>query len=632
MYKTKLELQGIDSTISRPVLINILGDIKNLIGVDKDIKYYLDGQETVDRTVNKLGKVVDNSSPRNEFMQVETSEDSTDGSDVSLLTSNPDNYPIYNDKEIRAMFTPITHDRTTTLTIRYFNKSKSKVNSIANRLKLMTAREDMYKIHNIEYYYTIHNYLLRMLSHFNDIKNARLGTKFTLDEYIATTFDNRVDYGNNAAGEIDKTSIVIREAQMGVIGYLANDLHNIKALYDVTKTAWYLELEYKFSYNKPISLLLDYSPVIFNTEISKEFRVKQPEETMSPINGLRTKGVLGMYGVTEKNYLIPTDGKGYITYPINDKTPLPKPAPFTVRVNSVMLILNKDDLTELFNLSDIPKVKFLDTFTEFLKLELLHIGTLHKSLVYLDIYNGTTKVYNNKVIAAILPNGDISFKTEKPLDITREYRVCFNMLADLNILAVDDRKRIEANIETVNSTLPTSLPITISYLNFFKTTIGEIATNVSEVSTIDVNTITSDTLLKIYKDGAVKTVSNTIKQFIINEDSSITLPDGTILLDGTYELLPDDSLLYNGATYKLTLVTEEVSNGGIIYYIKKTILTVINVDSTSSQTSTYLSISYKSFNEELSFKDFVKYTSDNLWEKYYTVQTYATIASVMEHK
>jgi len=84
MYKTKLDLLGIETSIDRPILIDVVNDLKNKIGISRNIKYFLDEEDKIDRSKNAIGNIDDNSSPRSKYIVAEVAEDSTEDTDLSL--------------------------------------------------------------------------------------------------------------------------------------------------------------------------------------------------------------------------------------------------------------------------------------------------------------------------------------------------------------------------------------------------------------------------------------------------------------------------------------------------------------------------------------------------------------------
>ena len=450
MIYTRFELQALEESVTRPILILVGYDIKKLLGVDKNIYTKYDIKDNLIISKNKLGNIKIDNTTKSEMMYIESTESSFEEHELALIPVRPDFRPIYTDKDIDAKFQPIHHPRRMTLRVKYLSRSKSKMFSVINRLRLYTANDGMYTQHDLIYHYSLPNYVSKLLIEINNLKNKRLDTALRLDEYISSTFDNRVDYANSLDGDIFKSDLIIRESQIGIEGWITDSLHDINPEYNEENAEWSLEFEYTFVYEKPISLLLKYPLVIYNTLIDKFFRNFQKEKRRSK-NAYRTARSSDLYKVTEpdRNLTI-RDDSYYLTVPEVDREKLPYPPAFYARMFTVLNIVNEEDPCELFNIQEIPRIKFREHVLKFiLGSEFKHVSDKFNSLFYIDLYRNKEKD-NNRVIL----HEDGTLRTEYPMDIKGTYRVAFNVLTDLNLLQGSSLKRVKNYLqEEVNENI-----------------------------------------------------------------------------------------------------------------------------------------------------------------------------------
>lgn len=463
MIAIKADLQGIEESITRPILITAVDDIKGLLGISKDVYTFFDNKDNLYKRKTKDGGIIGDNSDRGATINVEFEEVSEDGNELSLIPTRPDHQPIYIDKDIGSSFQPIYHRRKVTIRFKYSNKSRSKVFSIANKLKIYTSSDAMYCLHDFEYYYTIPNFLNKLLLEINNKKNIRLedGYKLTIEEYIDQTFDDRIDFANTMDADITKSSLVIREKQLDIEGYIEGDLQSIKPEYDDQGAVWYIEFDYSFMYEKPVTLLVKYPILVYNTIIHPFFRTMIYEKPKKDDRSIRTGRAQAMYDATknEQDYddrlAIKSPGY-YIPIPEYDTTILPKPLNCYARLTVVLTIMDEDDRTLLFNIDSIPSIKFKNTYRDFLLYsERNFIGDEFKSIFHIELWKNDRRDYQNKIIL----EEDGTLRSTYELDFKYTYRVSFNLVTDLSLLTQDAKRRLKSYVETQwsNNSIDTTL-------------------------------------------------------------------------------------------------------------------------------------------------------------------------------
>ena len=465
MIKTKIGLFGTDATITRPVLVRVVEDINMFLGFNRDIYYTLDQHETVDRAKDKLGQIESYSSPRREEVIVEYNDDMADGQDLSLINIRPDYQAIYRDDDIDAIIIPKYLKRKVTMNYKYISKSKSKITTLINMLRMLPAKDGQYVNHDLNYHYVLPTIIFELIKDINDKKNNYITTPVEIEDYINTYFDSRVDTTNASDGDSLKTDIVIRETQQSVLGYINGNIGDIKKIEVEDKSSWSIEFEYVFEYETPVELLVNYPLVVYNQLINTRFREFLPKNDFL-WKGTRTGGSRPIMDLTQADmryYFRLPKNKSYLSLPTEDQHQLGKPYPYMARLMSVLTLVNPDDKKELFNISDIPTVSFKDDILEFWKTsEYEHVGMPFKSMYYFDIYKDGVWDSENTVYM----DSELNLRTSLDLDETSIYRVCINVITDINMLNTDDKKRLETYLESVAVDGAVS-PIVEYYANTF---------------------------------------------------------------------------------------------------------------------------------------------------------------------
>jgi len=459
MYITRLGLQGIEETVERPIHNGIIRDIKQFLVIDANTKVFMDPNELntdIDRTKDKLGQVRSNNSPRDEYLIVESEEVGADGFDIDLVNNTPGTYPIYYDGDVNAKILPVLHKRTVNMSIKYFNKSKSKVNAIVNRIRLMASSDGMYKTHTLEYHYAVDRYVLGLVSNINDLKNKRLTTALPLEDYIQDTFDNRVDYLNSLDGHVEKMSIAIREAQLEVLGYITDDTNNLNKEFESDSNGYSITINYSFSYDKPIALLMQYPIIVFNTPIDKRYRVKQ--ERRLPRVGLRTRETQPFYeAFSDKIEKIVKTNDEYIHIPVEDNYTVPDSNVNYRKLFSVLTVVDETSPTSLFYLDEIPGIVLKDSIIEYIKADKDNLSKQYGGLFYFELYNYNKRQYNNDIVIEVVtetingvPTERVKVSTTTPMVIKGEYRVVISILDKIFNMEVTRKDAMLKIIDTID--------------------------------------------------------------------------------------------------------------------------------------------------------------------------------------
>ena len=446
--KTKIMLQGLEETVTRPIQIIVANDIKKLLGLGRDIYIAFDPtDERIAKIKNQLGDIDHDNTTFEEYILLETEESTEEGTELYMTTVKPDTYPIYQDIEIDSYIQAINQRRQLDFTFTYRNKSKSLVHSLANKLKLMTGDDGMYYRHELEYGYNIPPFVIKLLSHFNDLKNKRKrpDRQLSFSDYLARTFDTRLDLGGNLGKTIDNYTLYIREAQVNLEGYISDSVHDIKPEFDDNLNHWCITFRYRITFDKPVGLLLNYNMMVWNTPIAKEFRDFQHIENTSN-RAIHPRSLRGVNLTTIGHPIWHTrPRKDYLTIPVEDnRLPNLITPRYLTRMFSVLTMVDSNDPTLLFNIDEIPNYRFKKSVHDMLlKSEYKWVGIPCCSVIFISLICGEVEQYENRIIM----DAEGNLRTTKPMDVTKTYRVMFSLLNDLDMLNPGSTRRINRFID-----------------------------------------------------------------------------------------------------------------------------------------------------------------------------------------
>lgn len=446
MPTIKLSLFSTEETIDRPILTSVVEDIKNYLGYTNDVYTVYDEKDSIYRKKSIAGELKSPNTLPNESIVIDATEDIIDDYSRYLGYINPDTKPFYTDNDIDAGAKILYHKKKLNISFKYDSKSKSDVNALINRLRTNSVTEDYYITHNLEYSVILPIKYMKLLNHINTLKNNELKLGKTLADYISETFDSRATVIGSLDGNIYKDDVALRERQVSVIGYISDDISNIKKEYNENTNTWSVNFTYSVEYEKPTMFIVNYPLVVFNQLIDRDYRI-----TMDSVPNRLTVRTPANEAIYNSIISIPRLNKlyngQYVVFPSNDTETISPPTPNYVRVATAIALVEKDNLKKLFNLEDIRGFKFKDSFIEFIVCsELDYIGKPYQSMIYIEILKNGKPDYDNEVYI----DKDLNLTTKLDLDPKSIYRVGVNILTDLSILSRDAVSRTTDYIKLEN--------------------------------------------------------------------------------------------------------------------------------------------------------------------------------------
>lgn len=464
MVTANIPLYGIEESVVRNIVIGVTKDIQKLIGISEEIYTQFDPKDNIQKQANMTGEMQSRNNNLQESMEIEFEEQSEPDMELVSNPVMPDSKPIYQDDEVEAKYTTIYQMRKLDIKFKYKTMSKSQAYAVVNRLRIMTANDAHTTKHDLEYFYNIGMFPTNYLVEVNTLKNNTLEVKEELEDYIKEKFDDRVDLTYAMDGDLNKAQISIREAQLEVNGFIEDEVYNINPDYDEDTNMYNIEFTYTVSYEKPISLLMCYSLLVYNQLIDPVFRDFIPKYKKNT-RAVRTGRIAPVHEVTEKKDLLePLSNRRFFSIPELDEPRLPDPIDMIDRMFCVMCIIDRENPRFLFNLKDIPKIKFKTEIFNFLINEGSYVGEFKQSVFYLELYQNRERAYKYKL--SIDSDGNVT--SDKDLDIRYTYRVMFNVMSDLTRIDIKAKGRIQKMLAAIeNARIKDSTVIHKSFTEYY---------------------------------------------------------------------------------------------------------------------------------------------------------------------
>ena len=445
MIKSTLELSGLNVTIEEPALTIIVKDISAMLGVPRDTRMMKTDKDGYFKTSNwKLGKNAKKLLHSNDlFVMAQWTKDTSGDNLISLTKRYTDTAPILQDNEIRYTLQTIEANETYTMNIKYLFKNRTEASIFEKRLEIRRVNSmDAFK-HDVVYNYTMPLPELEKVHEIYTIKKEMTGYTGTFVDYLKTITDARAIVVSNVDGEEDSAKLHFKEYKVNVEGLIISEIDDMKANINTDTGYWEVNIIYRVDILVPYSVLASNPMFIYNQPLSDRF-IKPIAKHIESNTAQQT---LSQYSLSLFNtetaakyfrmLLSPEDM--YLNIISYDRHEPIEPRAGMTRVFSVPVTITLLDKKTLFNLNDLPEYKINDDVINFIKnSEYEYITNQYESLFNIELITNDESDYG----ARLSLDADLNLTSDIDLDITKMYRVMFNITTDFSWLKQEAKDRV----------------------------------------------------------------------------------------------------------------------------------------------------------------------------------------------
>lgn len=431
---TRVNIPGVDLSVTRAAVVMVIKDLLTALGLNRNTYLYLDDNSAILKLKNKTSGLKGMTDSLYEFVKVNEVQEETAEGDVPYSNLDSKNIPIFLDKELEIDIRPITFRKTISINFQYGNKDINKIKSLENNLRLLRPSSFGIYYHDLEYSYVLPYFAYRLLENVHILK-CRRHTELNLKTEDFPTFirnrsDGRFSYNTPATRDLSKVEISIRERQSGVMGQFdLDDFKNVKLEELDDLNAYGINFTYRFTFDFPISLLLKYPILIHNYKLhSAFFRViKNKDVSESNRYSLDNQAMYYLFGPKSPNQLATYET--YLRLPKIDKEINLQPPTGYTKLFSCLLRVDKDNLKEICNITNMYKAKFTQPYLSYLRFNKDNVGKKYKTIIYFCLTKDD--MWDNSCLTLDL---DGNLTSDKDLDIMSTYRLHGFFLYDLTML------------------------------------------------------------------------------------------------------------------------------------------------------------------------------------------------------
>lgn len=423
---------GLEQTVTRPIIITLCKDIMTMLQMDQNTYVQYGDQVLINKS--DTGRDTLSKSLPNKLLSVNVKENPVDGLEVSRVPLKAQTPSFYADKETNTSATTIYKDMELHLEVKFRTKSKAEATSMVNRIGLMTADSSYFNRHNLDISYEIPSTVGTFIGEVYKLKKS-VYTDLTEEDFSNNSFDmTRIDRINSLSSLMAKSSYVLREAQVDVLGYINGDISNKEAQEEDQYHV--VEFTYTISYLKPIAMHISFPILIFNKTLPNSFTgldnkpliTAKHFESFKDLEELLTK--YSTFGINYNGY--------YLTHPPQDDFTQPYELSGYQTVMSLLTVVDPVNTSNImFNINNIGGLSFKDSVKELMIFDKDIVGEMFNSLFFFALYENDRINFDNKLF--LDEEGNV--KHTIPLDITKTYRVFIYVINDATMLSCKSKTR-----------------------------------------------------------------------------------------------------------------------------------------------------------------------------------------------
>lgn len=444
MSSISVTLNGIDQTISRPVVIDIINQVEEITKIDKNTKILFPG---VEGHMYQPGSSIDDANRNaeflnNHFVQIEVTEDFQKESLGTQVLAGDENIPIFYDDKLKVIIKPSYATVDVTINFKYRTNSRSEAKRWRDDVYMRTSQLRDQNVHRIRYSYSFPSAYLELLKVIHSLRENIAPYNQSFEDYFKSNATDRFTNISSMGGV--ESNLVVAETQGRIIGMFDFEGVPEKEEKDNANSSWIISFGYKFSYDKPIMCNMKYPIMIHNQLLPAEYvtlnnSFENPDDVLyvaplsvNAMHSFESQSDISRYKPNSaKVYMIPDHDEFIPDMEINGTSTIFY-ALCTVETDGVTL-LNLNELGDIVLDKDI--LNFLATS------EAIFVTKQYQSLYQLTLYSNNSINNSNSLIL----DSNLNVKAMLPLDLRVCNRIRFSMIHDLSYLNANAIDRIKNN-------------------------------------------------------------------------------------------------------------------------------------------------------------------------------------------
>jgi hypothetical protein len=441
MPRVATEIPETMEAIVRPVALDIIRQVGKLLGLPKSTAIYYPGSaESAAQTGSTLNYEGEPSSfPFYGKLKIEANEQYIEDRVLTDAVYRHEFLPIFIDKDLGVRIHPVYSATEMILSFTYRAESRVAAERFRDDIKMRTSMLRKENLHELTYHYGIPATYLQLCQEIHTLREkiAPYGEDFS--KWFMDHVDPRVTNITTLIGT--SPTLVIPEHQVCALGWFDFAFAPEPAVKDSESGTFDISFEYRVTYDKVISCVMEYPLVVHNQMIAARWHgQRNASGDLASDPGLRKRAPsLSRYFFDKFVSVYPCECQRQIdgvSMPVFDDWIPDTVHPDTSTVFTAIVQVSPTDRGDVVNLQSLGDWKIDPTLLPFLQGEAPFLTTYGQSVVYLSLYRDGVPVDDG----GLTVDAALNVRYTPTMDLRQRYHLRIALVNDLTIL---DRPAIE---------------------------------------------------------------------------------------------------------------------------------------------------------------------------------------------
>lgn len=451
MPKLYLPVPEIEKSITRPVVLDIIRQVKEITGISDDTKEIFLGDA---RSALQPGSTVDSDILDNtnisasRQLTIEVAESYSEGYLGTVAIAQTEQIPIFVDDNLGIVLKPIYTPRNFDITVRYRNPSKNQAKAWRDNIYMHVNHLRNINSHTATYHYSIPKAFMILLEELHRMRENVAGYGEDFDTYFHNNVTRRVTEATTLAGTAKE--FVIPERQFRIQGTFNFTEAPEKEQMGGETSMWISEFTYQVTIDIPAGMHVNYPVMVHNQLLDEKFIPKEPEDDTKHdkafARSLRAIHYFEVPYMTDRA----KPREDMIRIPDFDDWRADNAPPGLYPVFSALCELLPDNKKLLLNLNELGDYAIDEELLEFFKQGEYRYMTLpYKSMFHLSYYRFKFLSTDKKTHL----DSELNFTSTEDLSLRDNHRVVFSIVTDISSVDPACLKRMKRFPNVLKKTL-----------------------------------------------------------------------------------------------------------------------------------------------------------------------------------
>lgn len=436
MPKIFLDISGSNETITRPVIQGVTEDIAAALGLPQKtvVTYPGDSDPTQLKVTSALTEAQRLTFPEQANVVIMPEERWLDKDVATMRLNDREQRPLFRDPELGVTLAPVYASSEVIINLEFSLPDRNEALRLLNDFRRHSTLFRDSIIHELRYRYLLPETIYVILAEIQRKKEQRGINTESMSDWFKRCFNEQMTTNSTLNGE--HVRFAKEEIQSNVMGWFDYDITPENPEANDTKTKHELKFQYRFVYDKVISLAMTYPILIHNLPISSKF-YDQTIPYQLPMRSQSRSQTMQSLDHFTFNQQVANPRHGLPIPAFCEWEPEHRPA-WTEGLLRLMIQVNPNKPRNLVNLTQLGKVSIDEYLIDYMKSSYSQLSKYKRSAIYVTLYEDGKRVGDEKIHI----DEDLTATTMFDMDLTKNYHIWVAVYTGLHLMSPEHQEDI----------------------------------------------------------------------------------------------------------------------------------------------------------------------------------------------